>query len=105
MFHHERPDGKGYPKGLKAEEIPEVARIIAVADTFDAMYSNRPYRNRMPFAKVLKIIKEIRGTQLDAEVVDAFLRLVDQGMFKAPDDDSWPEKTDTNEDKKEPGKD
>ena len=103
--HHERPDGKGYPKGLKAEEIPEVARIIAVADTFDAMYSNRPYRNRMPFAKVLKIIKEIRGTQLDAEVVDAFLRLVDQGMFKAPDDDSWPEKTDTNEDKKEPGKD
>lgn len=92
--HHERPDGKGYPNGLHGGEIPEVARIIAVADTFDAMYSNRPYRNRMPFAKVLSIIKEVRGTQLDAEVVDAFLRLVDQGKFKAPDDDSWPPKED-----------
>ena len=101
--HHERPDGKGYPKGLKDDEIPEVARIIAVADTFDAMYSNRPYRNRMPFAKVLNIIKEIRGTQLDADVVDAFLRLVDQGMFKAPDDDSWPEKNDEKNDEKKPG--
>ena len=86
--HHERPDGKGYPHGLKGQEIPTVARIIAVADTFDAMYSNRPYRNRMPFSKVLSIIKEIRGTQLDEEVVDAFLRLVDQGQFRAPDDDS-----------------
>lgn len=101
--HHERPDGKGYPNGLKGGDIPEVARIIAVADTFDAMYSNRPYRNRMPFAKVLKIIKEIRGTQLDADVVDAFLRLVDQGMFKAPDDDSWPEKNDEKNDEKKPG--
>ena len=101
--HHERPDGKGYPHGLKGEEIPTVARIIAVADTFDAMYSNRPYRNRMPFAKVFKIIKEIRGTQLDADVVDAFIRLVDQGMFKAPDDDSWPEKDEEKNDEKKPG--
>ena len=92
--HHERPDGKGYPKGLKEEDIPLVARIIAVADTFDAMYSNRPYRNRMPFAKVYSIIKEVRGTQLDSEVVDAFMRLVDQGKFRAPDDDSWPPKED-----------
>ena len=97
--HHERPDGKGYPKGLKEEEIPQVARIIAVADTFDAMYSNRPYRNRMPFAKVYSIIKEVSGTQLDPDVVDAFCRLVDQGKFKAPDDDSWPVKNDD----KEPG--
>ena len=86
--HHERPDGKGYPKGLKHEEIPDVARIIAVADTFDAMYSNRPYRNRMPFSKAFGIIKEVSGTQLDSEVVDAFIRLVDQGYFRAPDDDS-----------------
>ena len=92
--HHERPDGKGYPKGLKDEEIPLVARIIAVADTFDAMYSNRPYRNRMPFAKVYSIIKEVRGTQLDPEVVDAFMKLVDEGKFRAPDDDSWPPKED-----------
>ena len=85
--HHERPDGLGYPLGLKADEIPRVAQIIAVADCFDAMYSNRPYRPRMNFEKVVSIIKEVSGTQLSKEVVDAFLRLVDKGEFKAPDDD------------------
>lgn len=85
--HHERPDGKGYPKGLKGEDIPRVAQIIAVADTFDAMYSNRPYRKRMNFDKVISIIKEVSGTQLTSDVVDAFLRLVDKGEFRAPDDD------------------
>ena len=85
--HHERPDGRGYPRGLKGDEIPRVAQIIAVADTFDAMYSNRPYRSRMNFDKVVSIIKEVKGTQLSADVVDAFLRLVDKGEFKAPDDD------------------
>ena len=85
--HHERPDGKGYPDGLVGDQIPEVARVIAVADTFDAMYSDRPYRKRMNFDKVVSIMKEVRGTQLDSEVVDAFLRLVDKGEFRAPDDD------------------
>lgn len=85
--HHERPDGKGYPLGLKKEEIPIVAQIIAVADCFDAMYSNRPYRSRMNFDKVVSIIKEVSGTQLSADVVDAFLRLVEKGEFRAPDDD------------------
>ena len=84
--HHERPDGKGYPKGLKGDEIPRVAQIIAVADTFDAMYSDRPYRKRMNFEKAVSIMKEVRGTQLAADVVDAFLRLVDKGEFRAPDD-------------------
>ena len=84
--HHERPDGKGYPLGLKKEEIPRVAQIIAVADCFDAMYSNRPYRNRMNFEKVVSIIKEASGTQLTPDVVDAFLRLVEKGEFRAPDD-------------------
>ncbi len=84
--HHERPDGKGYPKGLKGDEIPRVAQIIAVADTFDAMYSDRPYRKRMNFDKAVSIIKEVSGTQLAADVVDAFLRLVDKGEFRAPDD-------------------
>ena len=55
--HHERPDGKGYPKGLKGDEIPKVAQIIAVADCFDAMYSNRPYRERMNFDIAVSIIK------------------------------------------------
>ena len=84
--HHERPDGKGYPLGLKAEKMPRVAQIIAVADCFDAMYSNRPYRARMNFEKVVSIIREVSGTQLTPDVVDAFLRLVDKGEFRAPDD-------------------
>lgn len=85
--HHERPDGKGYPNHLTGEQIPRVAQIIAVADTFDAMYSNRPYRGRMNFDKAVSIIKEVSGTQLAPDVVDAFLRLVDKGEFRAPDDD------------------
>ena len=84
--HHERPDGKGYPNHLKGEEIPRVAQIIAVADCFDAMYSNRPYRKRMNFEKACSIIKEVSGTQLTPDVVDAFLRLVEKGEFRAPDD-------------------
>lgn len=84
--HHERPDGKGYPQGLSGDEIPRVAQIIAVADCFDAMYSNRPYRTRMNFDKAVNIIRESSGTQLTADVVDAFLRLVDKGEFRAPDD-------------------
>ena len=84
--HHERPDGQGYPKGLKGDEIPRVAQIIAVADCFDAMYSDRPYRKRMNFDKAVSIIKEVSGTQLTSDVVDAFLRLVDQGKFRLPED-------------------
>ena len=85
--HHERPDGKGYPNHLKGDEIPRVAQIIAVADCFDAMYSNRPYRKRMNFEKAVSIIREVSGTQLTPDVVEAFLRLVDKGEFRAPDDD------------------
>ena len=85
--HHERPDGKGYPNGLKGNEIPRAAQIIAVADCFDAMYSNRPYRKRMNFDKAVSIIREVSGTQLTSDVVDAFLRLVARGKFRAPDDE------------------
>ncbi|MBR4607973.1 MAG: HD domain-containing protein [Lachnospiraceae bacterium] len=84
--HHERPDGKGYPQGLSGEQIPRVAQIIAVADTFDAMYSDRPYRKRMNFDKAVSIIKEVSGTQLQSDVVDAFLRLVEKGEFRDPSD-------------------
>ncbi|MBQ7718466.1 MAG: HD domain-containing protein [Clostridia bacterium] len=84
--HHERPDGKGYPNGLKGEDIPRVAQIIAVADTFDAMYSDRPYRQRMNFDKAVSIIKDVSGTQLTSDVVDAFLRLAEKGVLRAPDD-------------------
>ena len=84
--HHERPDGRGYPNGLKDEEIPFVAQIIAVADTFDAMYSDRPYRKRMNFDKAVSIIKSVAGTQLSEKVVEAFLRLVEKGEFRAKND-------------------
>lgn len=84
--HHERPDGKGYPKGLKGDQISRVAQIIAVADTFDAMYSDRPYRKRMNFEKAVSIIKEVSGTQLTEDVVDAFLRIVERGGLRAEDD-------------------
>ncbi len=84
--HHERPDGRGYPNHLEGDEIPKVAQIIAVADCFDAMYSNRPYRRRMNFEKVVSIIKEVSGTQLAPDVVDAFARLVDKGVLRDPDD-------------------
>ena len=85
--HHERPDGKGYPNGLAGNDIPRVAQIIAVADTFDAMYSDRPYRKRMNFDKAVSIIREASGTQLTGDVVDAFLSLAEKGGLRAPDDD------------------
>jgi HD-GYP domain-containing protein (c-di-GMP phosphodiesterase class II) len=74
--HHETVDGKGYPLGLKGEEIPLLARIIAVADTFDALTSTRPYRTARPLDHALAEIRRVRGTQLDGSVVDGFLKLV-----------------------------
>ncbi|HEU5088235.1 MAG TPA: HD domain-containing phosphohydrolase, partial [Roseiflexaceae bacterium] len=71
--HHERWDGGGYPDGLRGVDIPFGARVIAVADSFDAMTSDRPYRAGMPVSEALRILKEGRGTQWDAAVVDAFL--------------------------------
>jgi HD-GYP domain-containing protein (c-di-GMP phosphodiesterase class II) len=73
-FHHERPDGHGYPQGLKGEEIPLIARIISVADTFDAMTSNRPYRKGMEYEVAFAEIVQQRGKQFDEKVVDAFVK-------------------------------
>ncbi|MDX2016514.1 MAG: HD-GYP domain-containing protein [Planctomycetota bacterium] len=75
LHHHERLDGKGYPHRLAGESIPEIARIIAVADTFDAMSSSRSYRAAMPREKVLAELARSAGTQLDPRAVDAFLSL------------------------------
>ncbi len=78
-YHHERYDGKGYPDGLKGEEIPLFARIIGVADAFDAMTSNRVYRNHMDTDYVMNEMKRGRGTQFDPDALDAFFRLVENG--------------------------
>ena len=80
-YHHERLDGKGYPRGLQRDEIPEIARIIAVADTFDAMFSTRPYRKKMRLRDVVAEIQRSAGTQLSPEVVKAFMELVNKGAF------------------------
>jgi HD-GYP domain-containing protein (c-di-GMP phosphodiesterase class II) len=71
-LHHENHDGSGYPKGLRGEAIPVDARIVHVADAYDAMTSNRPYRQRMPEEKVRRILKECSGTQFDPAAVAAF---------------------------------
>lgn len=72
--HHERMDGRGYPDQLKGNEIPLLARIVAVADTLDATTSNRPYQKNMPLEKVKKILQDGAGTQWDADVVDVVLK-------------------------------
>jgi len=73
LYHHERWDGGGYPKGLAGCEIPLVARIFSVADTFDAMTSTRPYRQALSLDVAKDEIVKCRGTQFDPEVVDAFV--------------------------------
>lgn len=74
--HHERYDGKGYPDGLVGRKIPFAARIIALADAFDAMTTKRPYRNAISFQKALNIIHKESGKQFDPFVVKAFLNIV-----------------------------
>jgi len=73
--HHERYDGAGYPDGLKGERIPLLARIIAVADTFDAMTSERPYRKALTKEAACAEVERCRGTQFDPEAADAFLEV------------------------------
>ena len=76
-YHHERYDGRGYPDGLKGEEIPLYGRIIAIADAFDAMTANRIYRKRQDFDYVMGELHKGRGTQFDPELLDIFLKLID----------------------------
>jgi putative nucleotidyltransferase with HDIG domain len=75
LYHHERYDGKGYPRGLSGTEIPLVARIMAIADSFDAMTSKRVYRNEIDLENTLIEIKKNKGTQFDPEITDVFLSL------------------------------
>jgi len=76
LYHHERWDGKGYPKGIKGEEIPFVSRIITIADAYDAMTSERSYRSALPEEVVIKELQKNAGTQFDPELVGVFIENV-----------------------------
>lgn len=81
--HHECFDGTGYPDGLKGEQVPKLARILSVADSYDAMASDRAYRKKMDKNVVLDIIVKNSGSQFDPDVVDIFMRVAEQDL---PDD-------------------
>ena len=77
-YHHERYDGKGYPNGLSGENIPEIARILGVADSYDAMTSNRSYRKALPQEVVRAEIEKGKGTQFDPQFAEIMLQLIDE---------------------------
>ncbi len=81
LYHHERWDGKGYPSGLREEDIPLGARIIAVADVYQALISDRPYRKAFPKSEVIKIMKEGAGTQFDPQIISVFLKILKQNHY------------------------
>lgn len=81
VYHHERWDGKGYPRGSRGSRIPLEARIFAVADQYDALTSDRPYRRAWPRRKALDYIRENSGRRFDPQVCDTFIRLWEAGVF------------------------
>ena len=82
-YHHERFDGTGYPQGLKGEEIPEIGRIIAVADVYDALVSKRHYKEPMDLETARQEILKGSGTQFDPRIVQVFLKLLDEGSIRS----------------------
>lgn len=82
-YHHERIDGSGYPEGIRGEEIPLGARIIGVADAFDAMVSDRPYRKGMPLQMAIGELERNKGTQFDPFIVEVFVDMLRNGQFEA----------------------
>jgi hypothetical protein len=85
MHHHERIDGRGYPMGLAGDEIPEFARVLAVADAFDSMTSTRSYRGARPVANAFEELRKWSGTQFDPAFVDAFIAAVRRDGWQQPD--------------------
>lgn len=84
LYHHERYDGNGYPFGLKGKEIPLCARIVGIADSYDAMTSNRVYRSKLKREDVIAEFERCRGTQFDPELTDLFLKMLRKG-FSVPE--------------------
>jgi diguanylate cyclase (GGDEF)-like protein len=85
MHHHERYDGKGYPHNLKGEEIPFLARVLTVVDSFDAMTSNRPYNKRRTYAEAVEELRKCSGTQFDPFIAEAFIEVMQDSEFKFED--------------------
>ena len=81
-YHHEKYDGHGYPEGLKGNDIPLLARIISLADTFDAMTSNRSYRNALPIDIAKSEIEKYSGTQFDPELAKVFVDILENDSEK-----------------------
>lgn len=81
LYHHERYDGHGYPKGLKGEEIPYLVRVLTVIDSFDAMTSYRPYNNKKSYAEGLAELKKCSGTQFDPKIVEIFSKIITNNFF------------------------
>jgi HD-GYP domain-containing protein (c-di-GMP phosphodiesterase class II) len=84
MHHHERIDGRGYPLGLAGDEIPEFARVLSVADAFDAMTSNRSYRGARPVAEAIAELRKCAGQQFDHAFVDAFVTAIERHGWIGP---------------------
>jgi len=76
LYHHERIDGTGYPEGLKEDEIPLLSKIISVADAYEAMTANRPYKKTKTKEEALEELKKYSGIQFDKKVVDVFINEV-----------------------------
>jgi putative nucleotidyltransferase with HDIG domain len=78
-YHHEQMNGKGYPDGLKGEEMPVIAKIVAVADTYDAMTTDRPYRKALSKKVAMEELRRCAGAQFDGQVVEAFVKAYESG--------------------------
>jgi len=81
LAHHERYDGTGYPKGLKGTEIPRRARVIAIADSFDAMTTKRTYRETFSYEEAIQEIRKNKGIQFDPEIADCFIQIIQEELL------------------------
>ena len=81
LYHHERYDGKGYPEGKSGDDIPFIARMICVADSFDAMNSSRVYRKKLTGDRIVSEIENNKGKQFDPKIADVMLRLIREGRI------------------------
>mgnify|MGYP000521659211 CR=1 FL=1 len=81
QHHHERYDGKGYPDGINGEDIPAEARVIAIADSFDAMSSDRPYRDKLSMDNVIRELDAGKDSQWDEKAVTCLIQLINDGIY------------------------